>query len=35
MSWSNLGTTPAATTNANVVTLPPSSTNRFYRLRQQ
>jgi hypothetical protein len=35
MSWSSVGATPAATTTANVVTLPLSATNKFYRLRQQ
>ncbi|MGA2660189.1 MAG: LamG-like jellyroll fold domain-containing protein [Verrucomicrobiota bacterium] len=35
MNWSGLGTTPAQTTNANVLTLPLSPTNKFYRLRQQ
>jgi len=35
MTWSSVGTTPAAATNANTVTLPLSTTNRFYRLRQQ
>jgi len=35
MNWSSLGLTPAVTTNANVVTLPLSSTNKFYRLLQK
>jgi hypothetical protein len=35
MNWSSPGVTPAATTNANVVTLPLSSTTKFYRLRRQ
>jgi hypothetical protein len=35
MSWSSVGTTRTATTNANVVTLPLSATNMFYRLLQQ
>jgi hypothetical protein len=35
MSWSSPGVTPVATTNANVVTLPLSSTNKFYRLLQK
>jgi len=35
MTWSSVGTTPAAATNANTVTLPLSTTNRFYRLRRQ
>jgi hypothetical protein len=35
MSWSSLATAPAQTTNATVLALPPSTTNRFYRLRQQ
>ena len=35
LTWSRLGPAPAATTTANVVTLPLSTTNRFYRLRQR
>ena len=35
MSWSRLGAAPTATTTANAVTLPLSTTNKFYRLRQQ
>jgi len=34
-TWASLGATPAATTTANVVTLPLSTTNKFYRLRQR
>jgi hypothetical protein len=34
-SWSSLAVTPTATADANVVTLPLSSTNKFYRLRQK
>jgi hypothetical protein len=35
LSWSALGTTPTAATDANVVTLPLSNTNMFYRLHQR
>ncbi len=35
MTWSSVGTTPAAATNANTVTLPLSATNKFYRLHRQ
>jgi hypothetical protein len=34
-NWSSLAVTPAATAAANMVTLPLSTTNMFYRLRQQ